>query len=81
MKSIWYQSAKDPVSFEKRVRGSQEVLDKLKEICYNKQHELIRTRLKDYDNPNWSAKRAHQDGFVDGLEYVISLLTLDQREE
>ena len=81
MKSIWYQSAKDPLAFEKRVRGCQEVLDKLREICYNKQIELNKARLKDYDTPNYSLKRAHQDGFVDGLEYIISLLTLDQREE
>ncbi len=66
--------------FEKKLKSSKEVLDKLKEICYNKQLELNHVRLKDYDAPNWALKRAHQDGFVDGLEYLISLLTLDQRE-
>lgn len=78
MKTLWTQGEKE--NFEKLVKGSSQVLDKLKEICYNKRDELNRTRLKDYDSPNWSLKRAHQDGFVEGLEYLISLLTLDQRE-
>lgn len=79
MQTIWLTGEKE--SFEKSIRGSQEVLDKLKKICYNKREELNRTRPKDYDCPNWSLKRAHNDGFVEGLEYLISLLTLDQREE
>jgi hypothetical protein len=81
MQTVWLKDVKDRESFEKRVRSSKEVLDKLKEICYNKQLEITRVRLKDYTAPNYIAERAHRDGYSDCLDYIISLLTLDPREK
>lgn len=80
MNSIWLHGEENPERFIKLLKSNQELLDKLKSICYNKQIELNKTRLKDYDVSNWALKRAHQDGYADCLEYIISLLTLDQRE-
>jgi hypothetical protein len=83
MDTNWIKDLKgiDRENFIKRLSSCNDVLDKLKEICYNKQIELNRVRLKDYDTPNWALHRAHQDGFMDGLDYLISLLTLDKREK
>jgi hypothetical protein len=70
----------DKENFEKSLLSSKIILDRLKEICYNRQDKLNRARLKDYDSPNWCMKRAHQDGKVDALDDIISLITLDPRE-
>ena len=84
MQVEWYKHLKTPEdieSFQKRLINCKDLLDRLKNICYNRAQIINSTSIKDFDTPNWALKRAYEDGQVQGLNYVIQLLSLDQRED
>jgi len=65
--------------FKNTVLGSKIVLDRLKEICYNRLYALKEKPSEaDYDTPSWSFKQAHRNGRIDELSQLIKLLTIKE---
>lgn len=84
LKTTWTQSIRDPeekVKFEQHVLSSQKVLDKLREIVYNKVLDGEKVKVVDYDNPSWSHRQADLNGYVRGLREVIELLTFGDHDQ
>jgi hypothetical protein len=81
MQSTWFSDIKDPKlqkQFKENVLSSKLVLDKLRELCYNrlKNRELS----SDFDNPNWPYKQASLVGEAETLKWMISILTFSDNE-
>lgn len=86
MYSIWTQhleTAEDKARFLGAVEGAQPVLEVLAELIYRKQTELERSEksLKSYDNPNWSHKQAHLNGYDSACDAIINILTSRPKEQ
>lgn len=60
--------------FIKSLRNSKIVLDKLREIVYNRGIKTEDVKSVDYDSPSWSHKQAHQNGKREAFQEVIKLL-------
>jgi hypothetical protein len=65
-------------NLKQQILQAQIVLDKLREIVYNRVKEAQSTPLVDYDCPSWSHRQAHQNGQVAAFKEIIALLTLDK---
>lgn len=81
MKSIWYSHLKtvdEQEEFKKNVLGSKIVLDKLKEIVYNKSKSQEKSTTADYDSPSWAYRQADKVGYSRALEEIMSILTMDE---
>lgn len=63
--------------FKKLVLGSQKVLDRAREICYNKIMELESPPTGDYDSPSWAYKQADRNGYIRALKEIEKLLTIE----
>jgi hypothetical protein len=76
MKTTWFAglSKDDKEKLANYFTNSSFLLDKLKDICYNRILELESAQDSDFDNPNWAFKRAYKDGRVTELRYIIDLL-------
>lgn len=84
LKTAWIAGIKDPSereSFSSQVLSSQKVLDKLRQIVYNKVLDGERVSVGDYDNPSWSHKQADRNGYLRGLREVIELLTFGDHDQ
>ncbi len=80
MKTVWTQGLKNPTEkeeFEKTVYASKKVLDKLKDIVYNKINGVEKTSVEDYKSPSWAYLQADKNGYRRALEEITSILTLD----
>lgn len=80
MKTVWTQGLKNPTEkeeFEKTVYASKKVLDKLREIVYNKINAVEKTSPEDYKSPSWAYLQADRNGYRRALEEITSILTLD----
>ncbi len=66
--------------FKKLVLGSQKVLDRLREICYNvNQNREVPTA--DYDSPSWAYKQADRNGYLRAYREIYDLLDLSDHEK
>ena len=77
MKPLWYQHLKDKQEqeqFQTLVLGSQKVLDRLREICYNGLNSAEKVKVEDYDVPSWSHKQAHKNGRLEVYRELLALL-------
>lgn len=80
MKTIWTQGLKNSTEkeeFEKIVYASKKVLDKLKDIVYNKINGVEKTSVEDYTSPSWAYLQADRNGYRRALEEMLSILTVD----
>jgi hypothetical protein len=77
------KTAKDIDEFEKYVRGSTRLLDRLKEILHENLSQLDSREVSstDFDDPNWSFRQAFRNGQRSTLKNLIRLTTLDHRSE
>ena len=79
IKTEWLKGVNDPKEREKEkkiIENSNFLLDKLKEICYNKLEELDHVTKIDYDNPSWACKQAHINGEKQAYRSIIELCTI-----
>tara|TARA_Y100001963_G_C6789717_1_gene454806 strand:- start:59 stop:313 length:255 start_codon:yes stop_codon:yes gene_type:complete len=79
IKTEWLKGVNDPKEREKEkkiIENSNFLLDKLKEICYNKLTELENVNKSDYDNPSWAYKQAHVNGEKQAYRSIIELCTI-----
>lgn len=85
MISKWTQhlaNPKDKIAFENEIHGAKRVLDRLKAIIEEKETSMNvqDMSLTSYDNPSWSHKQAHNNGFRQCLASYKNLINLDQKE-
>lgn len=81
MQTLWFQHLKDPAKrdlFKKDVAASEKVLDRLREICYNK--IKVESSLVDYNSPSWAYRQADQLGYNRALKEIMELITLSDKE-
>lgn len=78
MQSRWYSSLPkaEQEEFKKLVLGSQKVLDKLKEICYNTIQSGVQAPKADYDSPSWAFKQADANGYMRAYQEIYDLLNV-----
>jgi len=79
VKTILFNGLKgdEKENFKISVRQSKNVLDKYREIVYNMLTEASTVASTDYDNPSWSHKQAHTNGFCEALRKVDELLNIE----
>lgn len=73
---------KDIPGFEKQLRNSIDVLDRLAEILTEDLQEIenVEAGLKQYDTPSWSHKQAHLNGERSRIRKMLKLINLDRKE-
>lgn len=56
------------------------VIDKIKELCYNRIIELRDKNLSDeaYNSPGWALRQAESNGRIKQLNDLINMLTFDK---
>lgn len=81
MKTVWINHLKgeDQENFRKFILSSRPVLDKLKDIVYNKVKDAQKVRSSDYADASWAYKQAHLNGRVDALNEILDLLDLKEQ--
>jgi hypothetical protein len=85
MLSKWTQHLKTPeekAEFNKDIRGSRFILDRLKQILKEMEQDLDRAEInpKTYDLPNWDYRQAHNNGGRQYLNIFKRLVDLDQED-
>lgn len=83
MITAWTKHLKDEaekVKFEKYVRGSRLLLDRLKDIIQEDVDKLDTQEgsFKDFDIPNWEFKQAFRNGQRSTLKNIQRLLTIGE---
>ncbi len=66
-------------SFEDLLRNSTKILDRLVQMCEERERSLDRIdfSLSSYDNPNWENKQAHINGRRAELQALKQLITIN----
>lgn len=79
MQTQWFNNLpkSEQEDFKKTVLASQVVVDRLKEMCYNK---IKNEEVSDYDTPSWAYKQADRNGYVRAYKELITLLTFSDKE-
>lgn len=83
MDSRWIQGLKTPeekVKVKEYLANSNFLLDKLKNILYNRIKEVRTTSSNDYETASWAYKQADQNGYLRAYEEIIKLITLDKSD-
>ena len=82
MQHQWFSSLPkaEQEEFKKLVLGSQKVLDKLSEICYNTIKNGESPSTSDYDSPSWAFKQADRNGYMRAYREIISLLNISDKD-
>lgn len=67
--------------FEKSIRGSKYILDRVKDILTEDldAQERAEEDIRLYDNPSWSHKQAYMNGYRKGLKVAIAVVDLDNQ--
>lgn len=75
------QNKKEKEDFEKEVRSSRKVLDRMKTIVdeYEKELNAVETTTAQYDSPSWDYRQADNNGYRRCLNQIRRLVDLDQR--
>lgn len=84
LKTAWISHLRDAESkeqFTAQVLASEKVLDKLREIVYNKVLDGEKVSVVDYDSPSWSHKQADRNGYLRGLREVLELLQFGDHDQ
>lgn len=86
MQSKWTQHLKteeEKAEFERDIRNSKFILDRLNQILVDMERELDREEIspRAYDLPNWDYRQAHSNGFRQCLSKIKIITTLDQQEK
>lgn len=81
----WTKNLSDPKlqeDFRRTVLSARPVLDRLRELCEEKEASLDRAELSvnAYDVPNWAAKQAHMNGIRSAYKGIYTLINLDPKE-
>ena len=81
----WTKHIKDEtekVEFEKYIKGSKRLLDRLKEIVDEEEQSLNRseTDIKTFDQPNWENRQAYKNGYRACLNIMKKLVNVDQNK-
>lgn len=84
MLSKWTSHLSDPKEkedFEKEIKGSKRVMERLKTIVEEQEAELNRAEInpKNYEIPNWDYRQAHNNGYRQCLHIMKRLTDLDKR--
>lgn len=76
------QEQEEKEKFQRAVRGSKPVLERLKDILNDQENELNRaeTDPRNYEVPNWDYRQAHNNGYRQCLYILKKLIDLDQQE-
>lgn len=74
------QTEEEKQRFINQVKGSKEVLVRLRDMITEKMNELETTErsMKAYDNPNWSHLQAHKNGYMGAMKIIKNILPQDQ---
>jgi len=86
MYSVWTRhltNADEKAEFEKFVRGSKRLLDRIKEVLTEQldNQDASENTIKAYDNPNWAYKQAHRNGVRSTIQSILKFIDLDQQME
>ena len=76
MKTMWLKglSAKEQAEFKEIFSNSNFLLDKLRKILYTKLDNTRKVRITSYDVGSWSHPQAHQNGYIEALTDILTLL-------
>lgn len=76
--SRWTQGLSKEQSdlIKKLVNSNNLVLDKLRQICYNRSVELKKKLVSEsnFSEPNWAVHQAYVTGQIQDIEWILSLL-------
>lgn len=81
MQTQWFSHLKDKQEqdkFKNLILGSQKVLDRLHEICYNVVQSRELTSHMDYDSPSWAYKEADRQGYLRAYREIMKLITIKE---
>lgn len=78
MKAEWFGTMKgeEKENFRLSILNSEKVLDKLREIVYNRLKDRRNVTTSSYANSAWCYEQAHRNGAVEELERIIGLLNI-----
>jgi len=84
--NIWtahLQTEEEKTRFINQLRGSREVLDRLRQLIEMKETELGKAErnISVYDSPNWSHLQAHRNGYANAMAITKNLITQDQEKQ
>lgn len=81
MKTVWSSHLKgdEAREFLEYVKRSKNLLDRLKEICYNSILELEKVSIDDYDTASWSHRQAHINGLTEAYRKIIELCDVKEK--
>jgi len=83
MISAWtkhLETEEEKQRFKNSVLGSKLVLQRLKELLAEVDHDndRIERDIRTYDLPNWDYRQAHLNGFKDCLNKINKIISIDQ---
>jgi hypothetical protein len=83
MISAWtdhLETEEEKKRFRDYVRGSRELLNRLKEILEAQEanFDSIESSPKQFDNPNWDYKQAYRNGQRSAVRAILTLIDLDR---
>jgi hypothetical protein len=84
MQIQWFSNLKDPKdkeAFKQYLLGSQKLLDRLKEICYNRIQDRGNTKESDYDSPSWAYLQADRNGYVRAYQEILKLCEIEDHDQ
>lgn len=86
MISAWTRHLKtdeEKEKFEKGLRNSKWILDRLSEILTDAEDELSSSEIsaKNYDSPSWAYKQAHTNGQRSTLRTLKRLINLGPKND
>lgn len=82
MKTEWFKHLKtkeEQEKFKEVVNSSTLILDRLREIVYNRYKNGNSISIDDYDSPSWAYKQADRLGEQRAYEFILSLLNIEQQ--
>lgn len=81
----WYDGATDPAvkeQIDREIVSAKPVLDRIKRITEKKERTLDRQEMniEVYNMPNWDVRQAHKNGQRSSLDWMKTLVDLDQQK-
>ena len=82
MQTQWFNNLPkaEQEDFKKTILASQIVVDRLREMCYNKVKNGEVFSTSEYDTASWAYKQADRNGYLRAYNELISLLTFSDKE-
>ncbi len=81
--SAWTKHLKteeEKEQFQRQLIGAKPVLNRLAALLKEKEADLDRSdkSLASYDNPNWSYRQAHKNGYSSSVSNTLNLIDLER---